>query len=255
MNLKGSTILITGASSGIGLECANVFAETGARLVLIARRIERLNELAKRLKTTFGTESLCITLDVRDRKQVMDTLMNLPEAWCDVDVLINNAGLSLGMDFIQDGNIDDWEEMIDANVKGLLYVTRALLPHMVERKQGMIINMGSAAGREVYQKGNIYAATKHAVRALSKAIFRDTNGKNIRVCNIDPGMVETEFSEIRFRGDKERAKAVYQGLTALSARDIADVVLFCATRPPHVTLHDIQIMPTAQATTWIAHRE
>jgi NADP-dependent 3-hydroxy acid dehydrogenase YdfG len=254
MNLHNTITLITGASSGIGLECALLFAEAGSRLVLVARRIERLNELADRLKAEFGTESYCLQLDVRDRKAVFATLAALPAEWREVDTLINNAGLSRGLEPLHEGDVDDWEEMIDANVKGLLYVTRAILPGMVERKRGTIINMASIAGRAVYPKGNVYCATKHAVRALSQAMYMDTNGSNVRVCNIDPGMVETEFSEVRFHGDKDRAKAVYQGLQPLSGRDVADVVLFCATRPPHITLHDIQIMPTAQAAATVVHR-
>jgi serine 3-dehydrogenase len=254
MNLQNQTTLITGASAGIGLACAEMFAEAGARLILAARRKERLDELAKNLKSRFGTDVYTIALDVRDREAVKTSIEALPEAWRDIDILINNAGLSRGLEPIQEGSIDDWEEMIDANVKGLLYVSRAVLPGMVARKRGTVINLGSIAGREVYPKGNVYCATKSAVRALSQAMYRDTNGANVRVCNIDPGMVETEFSEVRFHGDKDRAKAVYQGLMPLSARDIADVILFCCTRPPHVTLHDIQIMPTAQAAATIVTR-
>ncbi len=255
MSLQNQTIFITGASAGIGLACAEVFAEAGARLILAARRLDRLTELAASLKERFGTESHVFALDVRDRNAVKSSIEALPAHWSDIDVLINNAGLSRGLEPIQEGSIDDWEEMIDANVKGLLYVSRAVLPGMVARKRGTVINLGSIAGREVYPKGNVYCATKSAVRALSQAMYRDTNGSNIRVCNIDPGMVETEFSEVRFHGDKDRAKTVYQGLTPLSARDIADVILFCCTRPPHITLHDIQIMPTAQAAATIVHRQ
>jgi serine 3-dehydrogenase len=253
-NVHHSTVLITGASSGIGLECAVVFAAAGARLILAARRYERLEALAEHLNKDYGTESLCLAMDVRNRQQVMETLGALPEAWQKVDVLVNNAGLSRGLDTVQEGNVDDWDEMIDANIKGLLYVTRAVLPGMVARKHGTVINLASIAGRAVYPKGNVYCATKHAVRALSQAMYMDTNGSNVRVCNIDPGMVETEFSEVRFHGDTERAKAVYKGMKPLSGRDVAEVVLFCATRPPHVTLHDIQIMPTDQATATIVHR-
>jgi 3-hydroxy acid dehydrogenase/malonic semialdehyde reductase len=255
MNLHKQITFISGASSGIGRECAELFAEAGARLILAARRIERLNELAASLKERFGTESYCIALDVRDRAAVKTAIEGLPKAWQEIDILINNAGLSRGMDTFQEANLDDWEEMIDTNLKGLLYVSRAVLPGMVGRKRGTVINLGSVAGREVYPKGNVYCATKHAVRALSQAMYRDTNGSNIRVCNIEPGMVETEFSEVRFHGDKERAESVYKGITPLSGRDIADVIFFCATRPPYVTLHDIQIMPTAQASTTLMHRQ
>jgi 3-hydroxy acid dehydrogenase / malonic semialdehyde reductase len=253
-SLHGALTLVSGASSGIGLECARLFAEAGSRLILLARREERLAALAAELHAQFGTESHVLALDVRDRAATFAALEALPEPWRDVDVLINNAGLSRGLEPLHEGNVDDWEEMIDANVKGLLYITRAVMPRMVERKKGTIINMASIAGKQVYPKGNVYCATKHAVRALSQAMYMDSNGANVRVCNIDPGMVETEFSEVRFHGDKTRAAAVYHGLTPLSARDIADVVLFCATRPAHVTLHDIQIMPTAQAAATIVHR-
>jgi serine 3-dehydrogenase len=213
-----------------------------------------LEALAEDLRKKYNTESYTFALDVRNYDAVKASIHTLPEAWQTIDVLVNNAGLSRGFDTIQEGVVQDWEEMIDTNIKGLLYVTREILPAMVARKQGTVVNLGSVAGKEVYPKGNVYCATKHAVRALSQAMYRDTNGSNVRVINIDPGMVETEFSEVRFYGDTNRAKAVYHGLTPLSGRDIAEVILFAITRPPHVTLHDIQIMPTAQATTTIAHR-
>ncbi|MCS6809613.1 MAG: SDR family NAD(P)-dependent oxidoreductase [Bacteroidota bacterium] len=255
MNLRDTTVFITGASAGIGYACAEVCAEAGARLILAARRTERLIALSSTLRNRFGTESYVLTLDVRQRYDVASRIADLPDAWQTVDILINNAGLSRGLEPLYEGSIDDWEEMIDTNIKGLLYVTRALLPQMIERRSGTIINIASIAGREVYPKGNVYCATKSAVRSLSQAIYRDTNGYNIRVCNIDPGMVETEFSEVRFHGDTARAQAVYQGLTPLSARDVADVVLFCCTRPPHVTVHDVQIMPTAQASATLVYRQ
>lgn len=253
--LQNVITLISGASSGIGLECARVFAAAGARLILLARRLDRLHRLAEELSTTHGTDTYCLSLDVRNRAAVMSSLAALPPEWSDVDILINNAGLSRGLEPIHEGALDDWDEMIDANVKGLLYVTRAVLPGMVARKRGTVINMASIAGRTVYPKGNVYCATKHAARALSQAMYMDTNGSHVRVCNIDPGMVETEFSEVRFHGDRERAKAVYKGMKPLSGRDVAEVVLFCATRPPHVTLHDIQIMPTDQASATVVYRQ
>lgn len=253
-SLRGTTVFITGASAGIGRETAEVCAEAGARLLLAARRTDRLDALAEDLQKKYNTESHTFALDVRNYDAVQTSIRELPEAWQTIDVLVNNAGLSRGLDTIQEGNIQDWEEMIDTNVKGLLYVTREILPRMVARKQGTVVNLGSIAGKEVYPKGNVYCATKHAVRALSQAMYRDTNGSNVRVINIDPGMVETEFSEVRFHGDANRAKAVYHGLTPLSGRDVADVILFAITRPPHVTLHDIQIMPTAQAAATIVHR-
>lgn len=255
MNLHNHITFITGASAGIGRDSAELFAEAGARLILVARRIERLTELAANLKERFGTETHTLALDVRDRTAVKTAIEELPAEWREIDILINNAGLSRGLDTFQEASLDDWDEMIDTNVKGLLYVSRAILPGMVERKRGTVINLGSIAGREVYPKGNVYCATKHAVRALSQAMYRDTNGSSIRVCNIDPGMVETEFSEVRFHGDKDRAKAVYKGVTPLSGRDVADVILYCATRPAHVTLHDIQIMPTDQASATLVHRQ
>jgi 3-hydroxy acid dehydrogenase / malonic semialdehyde reductase len=252
--LKGKTVFISGASAGIGRDTAVCCAEAGARLILTARRKDRLETLAHDLKQEFGTESYTMELDVRDYNAVKASIYALPEEWKMIDMLINNAGLSRGLDTIQEGLMQDWEEMIDTNVKGLLYVTREILPQMVARKQGTVVNLGSIAGKEVYPKGNVYCATKHAVRALSQAMYRDTNGSNVRVINIDPGMVETEFSEVRFHGDAARAKAVYHGLQPLSGRDIAEVILFAITRPAHVTLHDIQIMPTAQAAATIVHR-
>lgn len=248
--LNDSIVCITGASSGIGEACAEVFAREGARLILLARRKERLEEVAKGL----SVPCLLLQCDVRNRQEVAALLGNLPEEWRDIDILVNNAGLSRGLDTLQDGDEQDWEEMIDTNLKGLLYVTKELLPPMIARKKGMIINIASIAGRQVYPKGNVYCATKHAVRALSEALQFDVNGTGVRVTNIDPGMVETEFSVVRFHGDKERADSVYKGMTPLTGKDVADVVLFCATRPPHVSIHDLLLMPTDQASTQVVHR-
>ncbi|GBD07602.1 NADP-dependent 3-hydroxy acid dehydrogenase YdfG [bacterium HR21] len=253
--LAGKTVLITGASSGIGAACAEKFAEAGARLLLLARRRERLEALAHELHSRFSASCHLLVCDVRDRHQVEDTLGSLPPAWADIDILVNNAGLARGLAPLHEGSYDDWEEMIDTNLKGLLAVTRAVLPRMVARRSGMIINIASIAGREVYPNGNVYCATKHAVRALSEALRIDLNGTNIRVVNIDPGLVETEFSLVRFRGDAERARKVYEGLQPLTAHDVAELVLFCATRPPHVVIADVLIVPTAQATTWLVHRQ
>jgi 3-hydroxy acid dehydrogenase/malonic semialdehyde reductase len=255
MRLLNKIVLITGASSGIGRECAAVFAEAGARLILLARRVDRLAELSEQLRAEYGTETCSIECDVRDSARVFAALDTLPENWRSIDVLINNAGLSRGLDVIHEGRLDDWEEMIDTNVKGLLYVSRAVLPGMVQRQTGMVINMASIAGREVYPKGNVYCATKHAVRALSEGMRIDTNGTGVRVCNIDPGLVETEFSEVRFRGDTDRAEKVYEGYTPLHGRDIADAALFCATRPPHVTIADMLVLPLAQAAATIVHKQ
>jgi serine 3-dehydrogenase len=231
------------------------FGAEGCRLVLAARRREKLAELAKVLRDRHGAESLTIGLDVRDRRAVESTLGALPPAWSEVDLLINNAGLGRGLDKLQEGNPDEWDEMIDTNVKGLLYVTRALLPGMVARRRGHVINIGSVAGREVYPGGNVYCASKFAVKALTRALKVDLLGTPIRVSTIDPGMVETDFSLVRFRGDGERAAKVYQGLKALSAEDIADIAVWIASRPPHVDITELVVMPTAQATAMLNHRE
>ncbi|MBO9999492.1 MAG: SDR family oxidoreductase [Cyanobacteria bacterium SID2] len=246
--VKNRIVLITGASSGIGASCAKVFAESGAKLILAARRFDRLETLAADLHRHFGTACHLLQLDVRNRSQVTERLSTLPESWQSIDILINNAGLSRGLDKLHEGDIDDWEEMLDANVKGLLYVTRTVVPGMVERNRGHVINIGSIAGRHAYPNGNVYCASKAAVRAISQGLKQDLLGTDIRVSEIDPGLVETEFSEVRFHGDKERADKVYEGLTPLTPDDIADVVLFCATRPPHVNLSEILLVPTEQAT-------
>ncbi len=252
--LYGKTVLITGASSGIGAACAERFAEAGARLLLLARRRQRLEALSHELHVRFGTESRLLICDVRSRAAIEQALCELPPEWLRIDILVNNAGLARGFAPLHEGNPEDWEEMIDTNLKGLLFVTRAVLPHMISCGEGMVINIASIAGREVYPNGNVYCATKHAVRALSEALRIELNGTNIRVVNIDPGLVETEFSLVRFRGDTERARKVYEGLQPLTPYDVADLVLFCATRPPHVVIADVLILPTAQANTWLIHR-
>lgn len=253
-NLRNKIVLITGASSGIGMSCAHKFAEAGARLILLARRVDRINELGKKLKELHNTESFAFQLDVRSRNDVAKKLSELPPAWQAVDVLINNAGLSRGLDKLHEGSLDDWEEMIDTNVKGLLYVSRAIIPGMVQRGQGTIINIGSIAGHEVYPKGNVYCASKSAVDSLTKGMRLDLVDTPIRVCTVDPGLVETEFSNVRFHGDLQRARQTYQNMTPLTPDDIADAVLFCATRPPHVQLAEILILPTNQASTTLVHR-
>ena len=251
------TVLITGASSGIGQACATVLAgESNYRLLLCARRLQRLEELKQSLLSQYPScEIFCFELDVRDRESVEQTLSALPENWSNVDVLINNAGLSQGLNAIQDGDTGDWDRMIDTNVKGLLYVTKYAQPLMENSSNAHIINIGSIAGKEVYPNGNVYCATKHAVDALTKAMRIDLLEKGIRVSSIDPGMVETEFSEVRFKGDKERAKNVYKGLTALSGLDIAEIIAFILSRPAHVNINDLLVMPTAQATATIVKRE
>ncbi|HTP13508.1 MAG TPA: SDR family oxidoreductase [Bacteroidota bacterium] len=253
-NPDRSTVLITGASSGIGMSCALKFAEKGARLILVARRKDRLNALATRLKKLHQTESLIITLDVRDRRAVVKKLSRLPAAWNNIDVLVNNAGLSRGLEKLYVGSFEDWEEMIDTNVKGLLFVSRTIIPRMVAQGRGTIINIGSIAGHEVYPGGNVYCASKHAVDALTKGLRLDLVDTPLRVCTVDPGLVETEFSIVRFHGDAQRAKQTYQNMTPLTPDDVADAVLFCATRPPHVQLAEIVILPTAQASTTLVHR-
>jgi len=248
------TIFITGASSGIGKACAEAFAKEGANLLLSARREERLNELANTLKKNYSIKVKTILLDVRDKKRVEKVLSSLPRQWKDIDVLINNAGLARGFDKIQEGSTEDWDEMIDTNIKGLLFVTRQVLPNMISRECGHIINIGSTAGHEVYVKGNVYCATKFAVKALTQSIRIDVLDKNIKVTSVDPGMVETEFSLVRFNGDSEKAKTVYNGLVPLSAKDVAAAVVFCASRPPHVNINEIIITPVAQASSTQVYR-
>jgi 3-hydroxy acid dehydrogenase / malonic semialdehyde reductase len=249
-----TTVLITGASAGIGEACARAFAAVGARLILTARRADRLERLATELNSAHGAEVLPLTLDVRDAGQVAHSLGALPDAWADVDVLVNNAGLGRGLATLQEGESSDWDEMIDTNVKGLLYATRAILPGMVARGRGHVINIGSVAGHEVYPGGAVYCATKHAVGAITRGLRMDVLGTGVRVSTVDPGLVETEFSVVRFRGDEARAKQVYRDLTPLGAADIADAVLWCATRPPHVNIDEIILKPTDQASAMQVHR-
>jgi NADP-dependent 3-hydroxy acid dehydrogenase YdfG len=252
---QGSVVLITGASSGIGKACAEVFAAAGAKLILTARRKNRLQDLAADLKKSHNTDCFIIELDVRDQKAVVQAFNRLPDEWQKISVLINNAGLSRGLDKLHEGHIFDWEEMIDTNVKGLLYVSKAVVPGMVTRNIGTIVNIGSIAGREVYPKGNVYSASKFAVTALTRGLRLDLVDTPLRVCTVDPGLVETEFSEVRFRGDIEKAKAVYKGYKPLEPKDVADAVLYCAQAPPHVQVAEILILPTAQAASTLVHKE
>jgi serine 3-dehydrogenase len=254
VSIKGQTVLVTGASSGIGAACARSFAEAGVRLILTARRIERLEQLAVQLNQEFGTQTCALELDVSDRAQVESTLATLPDDWATVDILVNNAGLSRGLDKLHRGSFQDWEEMIDTNLKGLLYVTRLILPGMVKREQGHVINIGSIAGHKAYPNGNVYCATKAAVRTLSEGIKMDLLGTPVRVSCVDPGLVETEFSEVRFRGDTERAGKVYQGLTPLTPEDVAEVVVFCATRPLHVNVSEVLVVCTDQSSATMVNR-
>ncbi|MFH0990879.1 MAG: SDR family oxidoreductase [bacterium] len=254
-SLKNSIVFITGASSGIGLACAKAFAREGARLLIAARRKERIDTIAAEFKQLQGVDVYGFEIDVRNQPAVEAAIRNLPKEWQEIDVLVNNAGLSRGIDKLHDGKLPDWEEMLDTNVKGLLYVSKAVLPGMVVRSRGTVINIGSIAGHEVYPGGNVYCASKHAVDAITKGMRMDYFDTPIRICTVDPGLVETEFSIVRFRGDEQRASNVYKGLQPLSPDDVAEAVLFCATRPPHVQLAEIIILPTAQASTTLVHRK
>ncbi len=238
--------LITGATAGIGEACAQVFARENYNLILTGRRADRLEKLAQELKATYKMDVVTLCFDVRKREDVISKLEGLPSEWKKVDVLINNAGLSQGLDPIQNGSYDDWETMIDTNIKGLLYTTRVVSNWMIANGCGHIINLGSIAGKEVYPNGNVYCATKHAVDALNKAMRLDMLSHGIKVTAIHPGAVETEFSEVRFKGDKERAKKVYEGFNPLMAMDIAETIWFVVSRPANVNINELVIMPTAQ---------
>lgn len=246
--------LITGATSGIGRATALKAAEAGFDIIITGRRAERLAELSEEIRRT-GAEVLTLNFDVRQTEEVQKAIDCLSGKWRNIDVLVNNAGLAVGVNPIQEGILDDWERMIDTNVKGLLYVTRAVAPLMTARNTGHIVNLASIAGKEVYPGGNVYCATKHAVDALSKAMRVDMLKNNIKVTNIAPGMVETEFSIVRYKGDETAAQNVYKGLTPLSNDDIAETILFAITRPAHVCLNDIVIMPTAQANSRDVNRQ
>jgi NADP-dependent 3-hydroxy acid dehydrogenase YdfG len=254
MDLKKKIVFITGASAGIGEACAEVYAEAGAKLILMARREDKLNLVAMRLKEHYATEVYPIICDVRSYEQIKKHIDAIPESWQNIDVLINNAGKARGFSKIQDGELDDWEEMIDTNIKGLLYLSRLILPKMVERKTGHVINIGSIAGRDIYPLGNVYCGSKAAVAAISKGMVIDLNGTGVKVTNIEPGLVETEFASVRFHGDEQKAKAVYQGYTPLMGRDIAEIALFCTNRPSHVMIQDILVTPTDQATATIVNK-
>ncbi len=254
ISLKDKIALVTGASSGIGAAIARTFAANGAKLILTARRQDRLEQLAAELGDNFNTETLLLNLDVRDREAVTSELSNLPLSWQAVEILVNNAGLSRGLSKLYEGSIDDWEEMIDANVKGLLYVTRTIVPGMVARGKGHVVNIGSIAGRAAYPGGNVYCASKAAVRTISEGLKQDLLGTPVRVTDIEPGLVETEFSIVRFHGDESRANKVYENLTPLTAVDVADTVLFVVTRPPHVNISELLLVPTDQATATLVYR-
>ena len=254
------TTLITGATSGFGEATARRFAAEGHRVIITGRRKERLDALQRELEGLYGSidghdQVHCLHFDVTDHDAVAHAIASLPPAWSAIDVLVNNAGLAAGLDAIQNGKLEDWERMLDTNVKGLLYVTRAVIPGMITRKAGHIINIGSTAGKEVYPKGNVYCASKHAVDALSKGFRQDLLPYGIKVTQVAPGMAETEFSVVRFEGDEARAEQVYQGLQPLRPDDIAELVYYVTTLPAHVCVNDLVVTPTAQANSTMVHRE
>jgi len=239
--------LITGATAGIGKATAELFAKNGYNIIITGRRKERLDEFSTHLKTTYKVDVLSLSFDVRKLTEVETAIASIPSDWKKINVLVNNAGLAVGLGPIQEGIVDDWERMIDTNIKGLLYITRTIAPIMIENGYGHIVNIGSIAGKEVYANGNVYCATKHAVDALNKAMRIDMLPHGIKVTGIHPGMVETEFSIVRYKGDEERAKNVYKGLQPLTAEDIAETIYWAASRPAHVNISDVIITPTVQA--------
>ena len=247
--------LITGVTSGIGKASAEIFAKNGYDLILTGRRKERLDSLEAELKKKFEIKILALNFDVKNSKEVEKHLSSLSAPWKKIDVLVNNAGLASGLSSIQDGDIEDWEKMIDTNVKGLLYVTRQIAPMMIKNKKGHIINVASLAGKQAYPKGNVYCATKFAVDALSQSMRIDMLEHGIRVTNIAPGLVETEFSIVRFHGNAERAKQTYANMQALTPEDIAEIIYWTASRPAHVNINDVVITPTAQANAYLVHRK
>lgn len=255
MSLQGKIVLITGASSGIGAATTMAFAAEGARLLLAARRTDKLAEVASKAIARGAAAVHTIALDVRDRKAVEAAIQALPAEWAPIEVLVNNAGLSRGLEKLYQGSIDDWEEMLDTNVKGLLYVTRAVVPGMVERGRGHVVNLGSTAGEMTYPNGAVYCASKAAERAINDGLRQDVLGTPIRVTTVDPGMVETDFSLVRFHGDVERAAKVYKGVTPLSPVDVADAIVWAVSRPPHVNIARILLTPVQQANSLLFHRE
>jgi len=246
---------ITGATSGIGEAIALKFAQKDINVIITGRRLDKLNALKSNITSNTKANILALKMDVTDRKSVEREINGLPDEWESIDILVNNAGLAVGLDPIQHGNPDDWEQMIDTNLKGLLYVSKAVLPLMIARQKGHIINIGSIAGKEVYPKGNVYCATKHAVDALTKSMRIDLLGNGIKVTQIAPGLVETEFSLVRFKGDEERASKVYQGYKPLEGKDIAEIAFFITTLPDHVCVNDILMTPLAQANSTIVDKK
>ncbi len=250
-----SIALITGATSGIGKASAHALARLKYCLIITGRRAERLTELKSNIESNYGAEVFCLPFDIRSMDETQKSWDSLPQEWKKVDILVNNAGLAAGLDHIQTGDRNDWNQMIDTNIKGILNISSLVIPGMVERKHGHIINISSIAGKQTYEKGAVYCATKHAVEALTQGMRIDLLPYNIKVTSISPGMVETEFSLVRFKGDEEKAKAVYNGIQPLKAEDIAEILVFVVTRSPHVCINDILVMPTAQASAFYTHRE
>ena len=248
------TVLITGATSGIGEACAKKFAADGDNLILTGRRKERLNKLATELQEAHNIKVLALVFDVQDRKQVEETFANFPQDWRRIDILINNAGLAAGRDFFEDADMDDWETMLNTNVHGLLYVSKAVVPLMIAQHQGHIINLGSIAGKEVYERGNVYCASKFAVDAISRGMRIDLLKHNIKVTGIHPGAAETEFALVRFKGDEQKAASTYAGIVPLTGDDIADSIFYCASLPPHVCINELTICCTQQASTYYFHK-
>ena len=252
-SLKNKVVFITGASSGIGAACAEQFAQLGSHIILTARRKDRIQTLATQLSQQYSIRTFSIELDVRDKQSVIDAVNTLPSDWKDIDILINNAGLALDSLHLQKGNLENWDTIIQTNINGLLYVTHTVLQGMLKRNAGHIINISSVAGHDHYPMGNIYSATKHAVRALSKSLRLDLLGTKLRVSDVAPGAVNTEFSTVRWK-DKEKADKFYEEFTPLSANDVAEAIVFCATRPPHVSIAEVVIFPTDQASVNHMHR-
>jgi NADP-dependent 3-hydroxy acid dehydrogenase YdfG len=255
MKLQGKVVFVTGASAGIGAATALAFANEGAKLLLAARRVEKLTEVADEARKRGAEDVHTFALDVRDNSAVESAISALPKGWREIAVLVNNAGLSRGLEKLYEGSVSDWDEMIDTNVKGLLYVTRAVVPGMVERKSGHVINLGSIAGHITYPNGAVYCATKAAEKAVNDGLRQDVLGTPIRVTSVDPGMVQTDFSLVRFQGDEERAGNVYKGVKPLTAEDIADVILWAATRPAHVNIADVVLTPVQQANPFMLVRD
>ena len=254
-NLKKKVVFVTGASSGIGKATAEKFAALGANILICARRIDRIEKLANELHKKYKVKVFAFELDVRNFEDVQEAIKGLPKEWKKIEILVNNAGLSRGLNKIQDGVLEDWEEMIDTNVKGLLYVSKCVMPFMLKNNRGHIINLGSIAGREVYPAGNVYCASKFAVDAITKGMRIDLSGTGIKVSTVDPGLVNTEFGVVRYRGDKQRADSAYKGMTPLKGKDIAEVIEFVATRDENLLIADVIVFPKAQGSSTVVHRK